>query len=105
MENNLNLNANIPAPNIVDETKSIDFDNSKKIKRYIYPKVGAVQPPKISQTPLQDTLELKRQEHPKIIYKLNPKKQIKTKLFNISSLLVFLLGVGAGIGEIIRLKK
>ena len=99
MENNIKLNTSIPAPNIAQDSKT----EQTKQYSYNFPKVGVVNVPKISQTPISDVLALKKQENPKMRYKLNTKKA-GIYFDNISSALIIILGLIAGVCEIKKRK-
>lgn len=90
-----------PAPNFVD---GADKEEKKPKRLYNYPKVGVVDVPKITQNPVGDLLELKQQENPKTAYKLTSKRN-GHKLSNIASISACILGIGAGLFEIIKIKK
>lgn len=85
-----------PEPNIIQE-------GTNPQKREINaPKVGVVDVPNISTTPMADTLTLKKQENPHIIYKLTNNNIFKgLKFHNILS-----IGIGAcGIGALVSVIK
>ena len=83
--NNANLNINSirqPAPNVAQATSEVQQ------RQFNLPKVGVVSVPKISKTPLADTLALKKQENPRTAYKLTPKSNKGLNFQNVISLLV-----------------
>ena len=73
-----------PEPNLI--SKQEKEEPKRKIKR---PSVGVVNVPKISTTPLADTLALNKQENPHTIYKLTNKKNPFVNIHNISSIGIF----------------
>ena len=84
--NNANLNINSirqPAPNVAQATSEVQQ------RQFNLPKVGVVSVPKISKTPLADTLALKKQENPRTAYKLTIENNKKGLNFqNAISLLI-----------------
>lgn len=65
------------------------------------PKVGVVTLPAISNTPVADTLEIKKKENPKMAYKLTSKSNKGFKIQNLLSLGIF----GCSIGALFELLK
>lgn len=94
-----------PAPNLVSENSASEAQPKKQTRAYNYPKVGVVEVPEITQNPVGDLLELKKQENPKTAYKLTPKRIKNIKFINFASILTCVLGLGAGIVEILKIKK
>ena len=103
MDTNLNLKA--PAPNIQNKqnsntsTKSADSTNSNasnsaETTQRIYnkPKVGVVEAAAISNTPMGDTISLKKQENPHMKYKIQTKKTKYQKEQTIASIAIGILG-------------
>lgn len=63
---------------------------------YNAPKVGVVSPAKISTTPLGDSLEIAKQENPRIKYKYRVQRNYDLiNIHNVIAGVVGLLGVGA----------
>ena len=94
--NNAALNLNSirqPSPNVGKEE-----NQQHKVN---LPKVGVVTVPTISQTPLGDTIELKRKENPKMAYKLTPKSKKGLKLQSLFSLAI----AGCSIEALLELLK
>ena len=84
-----------PAPNIVSNSTNSKQETTKeetiKPKRIINrPNVGVVDVPTISKTPISDLLEIKKQENPRTVYRLNDNKEKPLNLYNIAS-----IGIGA----------
>ena len=72
-----------------------------KERVYNAPNVGIVSPPTISKTPLGDTLAIKKQENPRMMYKLTPKSNKGFKFHNLFSLGI----IGCSIGALLSLLK
>ena len=93
--NNSSLNLNSirqPAPSV----------SSAQVERiYNAPKVGVLNVPTISKTPLADTITLKKQENPRTKYKLTPQSFKGFKLQNILSVTI----LGCSIGALFNLVK
>ena len=89
METQTNLNVlKQPAPEIIsDESKK---DSKKRV--FNIPKVGVVDVPNISKTPIADTITLKKQENPHTIYKLTNDRRPKPTFDNMSTLGIIGLG-------------
>ena len=88
METQTNLNIpKQPAPEVIS-------DNSKNKKKKIFnvPKVGVVDVPNISKTPLADTVAIKKQENPHTVYKLTSDKKPKATFDNVSTFGIIGLG-------------
>ena len=92
--NSLNLFQPKPA---IDSNKEAE-KNYKLIKG---PNVGVINPPTISKTPLGDTLCLKKQENPRMAYKVTQNKA-KPDFLNTAS---FLLITACSIAAIFNFKK
>ena len=93
-----NLNLRQPTPNVVNgASKPVNNTPQRAIN---YPKVGVVDVPTISKTPLNDTLTLKKQETPKMAYKLTTKKQTGLTLQNFFSLSIIGCALFALISEL-----
>ena len=89
-----------PTPKI--EKSSSKNKNQTEIQRtFNTPKVGVVDVPDISKTPLQDTFNLKRKENPKTAYK------ITTKNYRLPKFALFLSfnSILFGIIALFNLKK
>ena len=87
---NISSNSNAiksPEPNIVSKNKQ--NKPKRTIKR---PKTGVLATPNISNTPIADTLTIKKQENPQTRYKLTSKKYSLLNLSNILSVLIFCCG-------------
>ena len=70
-------------------------------RKFNVPNVGVVQPPSISKTPLADTVAIKKQENPRMAYKLTTNANKGFKLQGLSSLAI----VGCSIGALFGLLK
>ena len=77
------------------EQKTSESTTEKKPKYKITEarNTGVITVPKITKTPITDTIELKRQENPRTVYKLTEKKH---KLFSIHTI-TSLAAIGCGI--------
>ena len=84
METN-SVNLFQPKPAIEDKSSAEKNKNYELIKS---PNVGVIEPPVISKTPLGDTLCIKKQDNPRMAYKITPKT---TKLDLINSLSFILI--------------
>ncbi len=96
--NNTPLNINSirqPAPSTQNN------ENTQTERIYNLPKVGVVNPPVISKTPMADTLTIKKQENPRMIYKLTSNAFKGFKLQNVFSLAI----AGCSIGALLSLLK
>ena len=71
-----------PAPSVAGDLQQAEVANKKQSKVINMPKVGVVDVPTISKTPMADTLVIKKQENPRTIYKLTPRS---TKGFNLQN--------------------
>ena len=94
--NNAALNLNSirqPSPNVNQE--------EKQKRKFNLPNVGVVSVPIISQTPLGDTIELKRKENPKMAYKPTPESKKEFKIQNIFSITI----IGCSIAALLKGKK
>lgn len=97
MENFLNLIMQ-PKPQILPAVDSSKDENApgsnknteRKINR---PSVGVIKLEKISNTPISDTLELKRQENPYTKYKLSEEKKGKFSIKEFVSFFIFSFGL------------
>ncbi len=67
----------------------------KEERKYNRPYVGVVEVPRISTTPMADTVEIKKQENPYTVYKYIPKPKITGNFQKFASIGTFVLGVGA----------
>ena len=91
----MNLNSiRQPAP-------SVGGDDAQLERKFKLPNVGVVGVPTISKTPLGDVLALKKQENPKMAYKITPKSNKGFKLQTFFSLSI----VGCSIGALLKLIK
>ena len=89
MEAQTNLNIlKQPAPQVVSEEPKKD---SKK-RVFNIPKVGVVDVPKISKTPLADTIAIKKKENPHTVYKLTNNRKPKPTFENMSTFGIIGLG-------------
>ena len=82
--NNATLNKNSirqPAPSVANPNNSTQ-------RKFNLPNVGIVSVPSISKTPLGDTLAIKKQENPRMAYKLTPKSNKGLNFQNVISLLI-----------------
>ena len=70
-------------------------------RKFNIPKVGIVTPPSISKTPLSDTVTIKKQENPRMAYKLTSNAKKGFKLQGFFSLAI----VGCSIGALLKLLK
>lgn len=95
--NNSPLNLN----SIRQPTPSVQNPNGTNERVFNRPNIGVVNPPSISSTPIDDTLEIKRQENPKMAYKITPKSRKGFKIQNLFSLGIF----GCSIGALFELLK
>ncbi|MBE7707340.1 MAG: hypothetical protein E7Z88_01405 [Cyanobacteria bacterium SIG27] len=91
----LNLNSiRQPAP-------SVGGSEVQQERKFNLPNVGVVSVPNISKTPLSDVLALKKQQNPKMAYKLTPKSK---KGFNLQAFFSLSI-VGCSIGALLKLIK
>ena len=97
MENSTVNKIKSPEPNLVTNKK--ETKPKRKIKK---PNVGVVNVPKISNTPLADTLVMKKIENPHTIYKQTTSKYSFLNLHNVSTIGIFACG---GIMTIPHIKK
>lgn len=89
-----------PAPNVVNISDAQETKSSPTSKKeFHYPKVGAVQVPKISTTPLSDSFEKMKTEFPKVNIKPLPKDNKEFHFQNILNLGV----MGAGVISLLAL--
>lgn len=92
----LNLNSiRQPAPSVQD------VKASPVERKFNFPNVGVVMPPSISKTPLSDTVVIKKQENPRMAYKLTTNANKGFKLQNLFSLAI----AGCSIGALFELLK
>ena len=81
-----------PAPNIVSNSTNSKPETTKETiepKRIIIrPNVGVVDVPTISKTPISDLLEIKKQENPRTVYRLDDNKEKPPNLYNIASIVI-----------------
>ena len=78
-----------PAPEVI----SNDSKQSSLKRIFNIPKVGVVDVPNISKTPIADTITLKKQENPHTVYKLTNDRKPKPTFENISTLGIIGLGL------------
>ena len=76
--------------------------NQRKFNR---PNVGVVSPTSISQTPLSDTITIKKQENPYVKYKIIPKIKIKSNFQKFASIGVIVAGMCAMASEFLKKKS
>lgn len=96
--NNAQANLNSirqPAPS-VQNTSTAQIE-----RKFNLPNVGVVMPPSISKTPLADTVAIKKQENPRMAYKLTTKANKGFKLQGFFSLAI----AGCSIGALLKLLK
>lgn len=74
---------------------SIGGSEVPKERVFNLPKVGVVDVPKISKTPLSDVLILNKEQNPKMAYKLTPRPNKGFKLQTFFSLSIFGCAIGA----------
>ena len=72
-----------PSPNVINGKEQKDIIDKPQQRAFNLPKVGVVGVPVISKTPIQDTIEIKKQENPRTIYKLTPKGNKGFKIQNL----------------------
>ena len=90
-----------PSPDVANG----DIRDIQDIKReFNTPKVGGVDVPPISKTPMADTLALKKEENPRKKYLLTDKKP-NIKFNNFASITIGALGITALTVEIAKLFK
>lgn len=70
-------------------------------RKFNIPHVGVVMPPSISKTPLADTVATKKQENPRMAYKLTTNANKGFKLQGFFSLAI----AGCSIGALLKLLK
>ncbi len=105
----INIPAKIkqPEPSVgaevkAEETSKEETSKPKKKKREIIrPNVGVVDAPKISTTPMRDTITLKKRENPHTVYKKTPKSK---KNFHFQGVMSGVIGV-CGVASLISLIK
>ena len=83
-----------PAPSVGGSDAQVE-------RKFNLPKVGVLSVPTISKTPLGDVLALKKQENPKMAYKITPKSNKGFKLQTFFSLSI----IGCSIGALLKLIK
>ena len=84
-----------PAPSVENTT------GAPKKRKFNAPNVGVVDVPNISKTPLADEVALKKQENPRMAYKLTTNANKGFKLQGIFSLAI----AGCSIGALLSLLK
>ena len=83
----LNVNSlRQPTPSVVGDLQQAEVANQKQAKKLNVPNVGVVDVPTISKTPVGDTLAIKKQENPRMAYKLTRKSNKGFNLQNFFSL-------------------
>lgn len=107
--NNFPMNLNLPsqpAPNVVGATGNASVEVAEKKPQRVFniPKVGVVDVPVISKTPLPDTIEIKKQDNPKMAYKLAPKSNKGFNMQNASSIGIFACSILALISLLAKKK-
>ena len=91
----MNLNSiRQPAPSVGGSDAQVE-------RKFKLPNVGVVSVPAISKTPLSDVIVMKKQENPKMAYKITPKSNKGFKLQTFFSLSI----VGCSIGALLKLIK
>ena len=105
--NNAQLNLNSlrqPTPSVVNgqvQQSKQEVAASSPTRTFNLPKVGVVDVPRISTTPIADTLAIEKQENPRMAYKLTPKDNKGFKIQNLFSLVL----VGCAIAALLSGKK
>lgn len=96
-----------PAPNIVSgNNKENNNTEAQKPKRKINsPNVGVVDVPNITNTPISDTINLKKQENPKMAYKLNEDRKGLFKFHNFATIGISSISLYCIIDFISKIKK
>ena len=96
-----------PAPNLQtpqqketkQEISQVQADDKPKYKLIQGPNVGVIELPKITKTPITDTLEIKKQENPYTIYKTTSQNKIKlSSIHTLTTLATVACGFGALFG-------
>lgn len=87
MENGVNL-LKQPAPSVNGTTLKTD-----SARKYNMPKVGVIDAPNLSKTPIRDMVQLKKAENPYTIYKLKPKQNKYFNFYGLTSIGVALCGI------------
>ena len=80
---------------------SVENTAAPKERKFNFPQVGVVMPPSISKTPLADTVTIKKQENPRMAYKLTSNANKGFKLQGLFSLAI----AGCSIGALLQLLK
>ena len=84
-----------PAPSVQNTSAA------QQERKFNIPNVGIVEPPSISKTPLADTVAIKKQENPRMAYKLTSTANKGFKLQGFFSLAI----AGCSIGALFSLLK
>ena len=84
-----------PAPSVQNAT------GAQKERKFNTPNVGVVTPPSISKTPLADTVAIKKQENPRMAYRLTSNAN---KGFNLQGFFSLAIA-GCSIGALLKLLK
>ena len=85
-----------PAPSV---------SGTQKERVYNAPNVGVLTVPTISTTPMADTMVLKKQENPRMAYKLTPKSNKGFKLQAFLSSGIVVCSIGALFKVLMKTKK
>lgn len=80
-----------PKPEVVSSNEP--GANNKPKRKIIRPHVGVISLPKISNTPISDTLQLKEKENPQTKYKITPTKKARLTLKELASLTIGACGL------------
>ena len=98
-----------PAPSIVTATNKgsgIQKNEVPQPKRKINtPNVGVVDVPNISKTPISDMLTIKKQENPRMAYKVAEKKNGFFKFHNIATIGISTASLYCILESILKIKK
>ncbi len=99
-EPNVSVSINPSGLTTASNTQTTEAKKPKRV--FNRPKVGVIDVPQISKTPLTDTLEIKKQENPHIKYKMpQSKRRGVFSLKEAASVTIF----GCGIISLIKLIK
>ena len=103
-----------PRPSTMDKSSAAKKDTASENqnvqsqivpqKKFNRPNVGVVSPSSISQTPLADTITIKKKENPYIKYKIMPRIKIKSNFQKFASIGVIVAGIYAFASEFLKKK-
>lgn len=98
-----------PAPSIVtaaNKSSEIQKNEVLQPKRKINaPNVGVVDVPNITKTPISDMLTIKKQENPRMAYKVAEKKNGLFKFYNIATIGISAASLYCILELIMKIKK